>query len=103
MAFPVMRSIDTATDIDDWAAGLLERVQAQAVRTSDAENGAFLQELVGQELTALMAGIDDPNAVENGHEPNAPLEETPPGGQEGRFRSRHCWPGASRRKRRVRG
>jgi hypothetical protein len=48
---------------DAWAAELLASVHARTIRASTAEMAAFLQDLVGQKLTAVMTGIDDPKAV----------------------------------------
>ena len=54
---------ETAGAQDRWAAGLIEQAHERAVRASAAEMAAFLQELVGQQLTAVIAGIGDPKAV----------------------------------------
>jgi hypothetical protein len=64
MALP-MRNVTAAptTAADTWAMELLDRAHERTVRTTDAEKAAFLQELVGQKLTALITGIDDPKAV----------------------------------------
>jgi hypothetical protein len=51
------------TERDVWAKDLLDRAHERAVRASTAEMAVFLQELVGQKVTAMMAGIDDPKAV----------------------------------------
>lgn len=44
-------------------ASLIEHVHQQAVTASAAEQAAYLQELLGQQLTALMTGIDNPKTV----------------------------------------
>jgi hypothetical protein len=54
---------DAGTAHEEWAADLIERAHSRAVRSSTAEAAAFLQELIGQKLTAMVAGIDDPKAV----------------------------------------
>jgi hypothetical protein len=48
---------------EEWASDVAERAHALAVRSSAAEAAAFLQQLVGQRLTAIAAGVDDPKAV----------------------------------------
>lgn len=48
---------------DAWAAALDEQAHERTVRASVAEMATFLQGLVGQQLTAIVAGIDDPKAV----------------------------------------
>jgi hypothetical protein len=52
-----------ASAADLWADDLLKRAHERTVRATAAEMAAFLQGLVGQKLTALMTGIDDPKAV----------------------------------------
>lgn len=60
---PMPHVMDALTPGDAWAIELLGRAHERTVRTTDAEKATFLQELVGQKLTALMTGIDDPKAV----------------------------------------
>jgi hypothetical protein len=54
---------DANTPSEEWASDLIEQAHARAVRSSTAEAAAFLQALVGQRLTAMATGIDDPKAV----------------------------------------
>ena len=55
---------EQATDsLDAWAADLDEQAHERTVRASVAEMAAFLQGLVGQQLTAVVVGIGDPKAV----------------------------------------
>ena len=68
MALPATRAADTdpssgESAADRWAADLLARAHERAVRASPAEMASFLQELVGQQVTALIAGVADPKAV----------------------------------------
>lgn len=64
MALRATQALDVVSQEQDaWAADLLDRVHERTVRAGTAEMAAFLQDLVGQKLTAVMAGIDDPKAV----------------------------------------
>jgi len=49
--------------LEAWAVDALERAHQRAVRASVGEAAAFLQELVGQKLTAVVAGVGDSKAV----------------------------------------
>ena len=65
MALPVAESVEQTkrTAADAWAEDLLGRAHERAVRASVAEMATFLQGLVGQKLTAVMVGIEDPKAI----------------------------------------
>ncbi|MGH2532605.1 MAG: XRE family transcriptional regulator [Thermomicrobiales bacterium] len=63
MALRATQTPDISHEQDAWADDLLDRVHARTIRASTSEMAAFLQDLVGQKLTAVMAGIDDPKAV----------------------------------------
>ena len=52
-----------AGDIEARAADVLEQAHRRAVRASVGEVAAYMQELVGQKLTAVVAGVGDPKAV----------------------------------------
>ena len=52
-----------AVDSEAWAIGLLQQAHDRTVRATAGEVAAFLQELLGQKLTAVIAGVDDPKAV----------------------------------------
>ena len=46
-----------------WAEGVVRQAHERAVRASVGELAAFMQALIGQKLTAVVAGVDDPKAV----------------------------------------
>jgi hypothetical protein len=54
---------ERAAAVDTWARDVAGQAHERAVRASAAEAAAFLQDLVGQKLTATMVGIGDPKAV----------------------------------------
>lgn len=51
------------SDAETEAAALIEPAHERVVRASVGEMASFLQDLVGQQLTAGVAGIGDPQAV----------------------------------------
>jgi hypothetical protein len=63
MAVAATATVETGATNDEWASDLIQQAHARAVRATTAEAAAFLQGLVGQKLTAMAAGIDDPKAV----------------------------------------
>lgn len=72
----------STSSLDSWAADLTARAHERAVRTSVGEMATVLQELLGQKLTAVVAGIEDPKAVGRW----ARGERTPRGEAERRLR-----------------
>jgi hypothetical protein len=64
MALPSVQMLEPdVRSVDQWAEDLLARAHERAVRASAAEMATFLQSLVGQKITAMIAGVDDPKAV----------------------------------------
>jgi hypothetical protein len=63
MAVAGVPIVDERAEVDAWAADLLVRAHERTVRANPAEMASFLQDLVGQKLTALATGIDDPKAI----------------------------------------
>jgi hypothetical protein len=66
MALPSPRAIeshDQLSTADAWAAEIVSEAHLRTVRASTAEMAAFLQDLVGQQLTAVMTDVADPKAV----------------------------------------
>lgn len=53
----------SVSSLDAWAADLIALAHERAVRTSVGEIATVMQELLGQKLTAVVAGIGDPKAV----------------------------------------
>ena len=60
MAAPTLAALTHQVTESD---SLLERVHHRAVTASPAEMAAYLQDVFGQQLTALMTGIDNPKTV----------------------------------------
>ncbi len=62
-AAQIVESDESSSGVDAWAVGILREAHDRTVRASTAQMAAFLQDLVGQQLTALMTGVADPKAV----------------------------------------
>lgn len=48
---------------DAWAEGILRQAHERASRASVSERAAYLQGLLGQQLTAIATGVADPRVV----------------------------------------
>lgn len=62
MALPATE-LRTRTEADLEAEELLRAAHQRAIQAKPAEMAAFFQELLGQQLTALMTGSADPKSV----------------------------------------
>lgn len=61
MALTITRTNEGALRLH--AAQILEEAHQRAVTATPAEMAGYLQELLGQKLTALMAGVENPKTV----------------------------------------
>jgi len=52
-----------SSDMETWASSMVEQAHERAVRATVGEMATFLQHLIGQKLTAVVAGVGDPKAV----------------------------------------